>query len=107
MTEEVAKLRNQVFELQQLVKRQSVILAKTGQSVMELQIDQQKTDISNLNVESKPEESLHLPKHENIDPAEFATNGDLEQLVEELQGQLAVSYTHLDVYKRQGLLHWV
>ncbi|QEU61646.1 Mrp8 [Kluyveromyces lactis] len=88
MSDEISKLRNQVLELQGLVKRQSTMLAKTGQSVIELQIAQQKTDIRSLDLEKKPNKPVAAEAALSIDTSEFATNGDLEQLVEELQGQL-------------------
>lgn len=88
MSDEISKLRNQVLELQGLVKRQSTMLAKTGQSVIELQIAQQKTDIRSLDLEKKPNKPAAAEASLSIDTSEFATNGDLEQLVEELQGQL-------------------
>lgn len=94
MSDEVAKLRNQVLELQGLVKRQSTMLAKTGQSIIELQIAQQKADIRSLDLEKKPEKPQTAAGAANggldsdFDTSKLATNSDLEQLVEELQGQL-------------------
>ncbi|CDO92634.1 unnamed protein product [Kluyveromyces dobzhanskii CBS 2104] len=87
MSDEVAKLRNQVLELQGLVKRQSAMLAKTGQSIIELQIAQQKNEIRDLNIERKPQTPATLHS-EDEETSAFATNSDLEQLVGELQGQL-------------------
>lgn len=85
MSEEVAKLREQLYQLERLVKKQGVILAKTGHSVLELQIAQQKTDITQLELGEKVSSPLEQGA---IDTSEFATSGDIEQLVEELQGQL-------------------
>ncbi|AGO11306.1 AaceriACR047Cp [[Ashbya] aceris (nom. inval.)] len=80
---QVEGLKKQVAELQALVKRQGVLLTKTGQSVLELQVSKQKHDMANL-------DEKFLPKGgaSKFDTTDFATNEDLVQLVGELQGQL-------------------
>ncbi|SCV05517.1 LANO_0H09230g1_1 [Lachancea nothofagi CBS 11611] len=91
MSDELSKLRNQVEELQQLVKKQNLLISKTGQSVLELQVAKQKSDVedfdskySGFNKGGKT--SVTAASHG--DTTDFATNEDLVQLVGELQGQL-------------------
>ncbi|AAS51274.1 ACR047Cp [Eremothecium gossypii ATCC 10895] len=76
-------LKKQVEELQALVKRQSVLITKTGQSVLELQVSKQKHDMANLDEKFLPKGGAG-----KFDTTDFATNEDLVQLVGELQGQL-------------------
>ncbi|AET41536.1 Mrp8p Ecym_8253 [Eremothecium cymbalariae DBVPG len=87
MSDELATLKKQVEELQSLVKRQSLLISKTGQSVLEMQVSKQKKDIADF-------DDNYLPAGSNnnnagtLDTTGFATNEDLVQLVGELQGQL-------------------
>lgn len=74
MTEDLTR---RVDELSELVKRQSEVIAKTGKQMMEYQIKDVKSRMSS--VDTKPQ---------NIDTSDFATNDDLVELVQELQGQL-------------------
>ncbi|CEP62072.1 Mrp8p LALA0_S04e07118g [Lachancea lanzarotensis] len=89
MSDELSKLKTQVEELQQLVKKQNLLISKTGQSVLELQVAKQKSDVEDFdsqytgfNKKGKSGSAVH------DDTTNFATNEDLVQLVGELQGQL-------------------
>ncbi|KAM3160696.1 MRP8-like protein [Lachancea thermotolerans] len=87
MSDEVAKLKSQVEELQQLVKKQNLLISKTGQSVLELQLAKQKTDVEEFDSKFAGAKSgKHAASHG--DNTDYATNEDLVQLVGELQGQL-------------------
>lgn len=81
---DLAQVKQQVADLQRLVKKQSLIISKTGQSVLEMQISKQRSDVKAIG--SKGSESKHgLSQLETND---VVTNEDLVQLVGELQGQL-------------------
>ena len=111
MSDELTKLRSQVEELQQLVKKQNLLISKTGQSVLELQLAKQKTDVEEFDSKYAGGKSKTVASHG--DTTDFATNEDLVQLVGELQGQLdsieersvrrPVSYTHL--WPTEPMLH--
>ncbi|AMD22751.1 HHL019Wp [Eremothecium sinecaudum] len=85
MSTEIDGLKAQIEELQALVKKQSVLLSKTGHSVMELQLQNQKKDIKNLD-----DKYLTKGGSSKLDTTDLATNDDLVQLVGELQGQLDI-----------------
>ncbi|QLQ81036.1 hypothetical protein HG537_0E03910 [Torulaspora globosa] len=82
MSSELELLKQQVTELQELVKRQSLIISKTGQNVLELQVAKQKAGVEAFGKTGVSKSSSQL------EGADFATNEDLVQLVGELQGQL-------------------
>ncbi|SCU86736.1 LAME_0D07448g1_1 [Lachancea meyersii CBS 8951] len=90
MSEELSKLKSQVEELQQLVKKQNLLISKTGQSVLEMQVAKQKSDVEDFDSKysgfNKSGKSGSSAGHN--DATDFATNDDLVQLVGELQGQL-------------------
>lgn len=86
MSEELSHLKQQVQELQELVKRQNLLISKTGQSVLELQVSKQRSDIEDLDDKYLP--SKGKKSSSQFDSTDFATNEDLVQLVGELQGQL-------------------
>lgn len=83
MSSDLDLLRQQVAELQELVKRQSLIISKTGQNVLELQVSKQKSDVNAFGKPSASKSSVA-----QLETADLATNEDLVQLVGELQGQL-------------------
>ncbi|SCU88128.1 LADA_0E08350g1_1 [Lachancea dasiensis] len=91
MSDELLKLKTQVEELQQLVKKQNLLISKTGQSVLELQVAKQKSDVDGLDTQfsgfGKGGKTSTSSAH-NDPTTDFATNEDLVQLVGELQGQL-------------------
>lgn len=70
-------LAAQVKELTELVQKQSKVLAQTGKQVMEMQLKDVKSKMSQM--DTKPQK---------IDTEDFVTNEDIVQLVGELQGQL-------------------
>lgn len=82
MSSELELLKQQVSELQELVKRQSLIISKTGQNVLELQVARQKSDVDSF---GKGPVAKSVGQ---LESADYATNEDLVQLVGELQGQL-------------------
>lgn len=82
MSSELELLKQHVAELQELVKRQSLIISKTGQNVLELQVAKQKAGVESF---GKGPTSKSVA---NLESADYATNEDLVQLVGELQGQL-------------------
>lgn len=84
MSDELKKLKSQVEDLQELVKKQNLLISKTGQSVLELQVAKQRADVEDL--DSKFVAAKSGKSH--IDTTDLATNDDLVQLVGELQGQL-------------------
>lgn len=84
MSTELDQIKQQVADLQRLVKKQSLIISKTGQNVLEMQISKQRSDVGSIG--PKPAESKHNVAQ--MEASEVATNEDLVQLVGELQGQL-------------------
>lgn len=80
MTAEIDQIKREVAKLNEIIKRQSLLISKTGQSLLQLQISQQRTDVENLGTSRK--------KNSVQTVSDFATNDDLVQLVGELQGQL-------------------
>lgn len=82
----VEELTQKVEELSILAKKQSDLLAKTGEQVLSLQVQNQKTRVSEFGSFRKSKSSF--PQH--IDTSDFATNEDLVQLVGELEGQLEI-----------------
>lgn len=82
MSSELDVLKQQVAELQELVKRQTLIISKTGQNVLELQVSKQRSDVDSF---GKPSGKSNIAQ---LETADYATNEDLVQLVGELQGQL-------------------
>ncbi|SCU97893.1 LAMI_0F11958g1_1 [Lachancea mirantina] len=87
MSDELSKLRKQVEELQELVKKQNLLISKTGQSVLELQVAKQRADVDSF--DTKFGSSKGSKSGGNlVDTTDFATNEDLVTLVGELQSQL-------------------
>lgn len=85
----VEELTEQLQDLSLLVKKQSEMLAKTGEQVLLLQIQNQKMRVCDFGSSlGKIGGKARLAK--SIDTTEFATNDDLVQLVGELQGQLDI-----------------
>ncbi|AQZ12979.1 MRP8 (YKL142W) [Zygosaccharomyces parabailii] len=84
MPAELDHIKQQVADLQRLVKKQSLIISKTGQNVLEMQISKQRSDVGSIG--PKAPESKHNVAQ--MEASEVATNEDLVQLVGELQGQL-------------------
>ncbi|QLL33478.1 hypothetical protein HG536_0E03890 [Torulaspora globosa] len=82
MSSELELLKQQVAELQELVKRQSLIISKTGQNVLELQVARQKAGVEAFG------KAPASKSGSQVEAADYATNEDLVQLVGELQGQL-------------------
>ncbi|GMM56796.1 Mrp8 protein [Maudiozyma humilis] len=76
---ELQSLKKRLDALEILVRKQNVLIGKTGQGMLAMQLDKQKSDLS------------HMPGSV-ADPAagsaHAATDEDLVQLVAELQGEL-------------------
>lgn len=77
MEQSTEALAAQVKELTLLVQKHSLIIAKTGKQLMELQLKDVKSRMALL--DEKPQK---------VDTEDFVTNEDIIQLVGELQGQL-------------------
>ncbi|QLG70552.1 hypothetical protein HG535_0A04930 [Zygotorulaspora mrakii] len=86
MSGELELLKTQVAELQELVKRQTLLISKTGQNVLELQVSKQRSDVNSFG--SSKQSSGSKVSNPQVESADLATNEDLVQLVGELQGQL-------------------
>ncbi|CAB4252821.1 similar to Saccharomyces cerevisiae YKL142W MRP8 Protein of unknown function [Maudiozyma barnettii] len=71
-------LQKRIEALETLVKKQNVLIGKTGKSMLEMQIDKQRSDLTNFSSKKKG----------SLDTGDVATNEDLVQLVAELQGEL-------------------
>ncbi|CCD24035.1 Mrp8p NDAI_0C03750 [Naumovozyma dairenensis CBS 421] len=83
MTTELEQLKKKVNDLEALVKKQTLLISTTGKNVMQLQLNQQRNDVQ------KFDETFNAKNNvPPIDPTDFATNGDLVELVAELQGEL-------------------
>lgn len=92
---EVTDLKKRIYQLEQLVQKQNKIITKTGQNVIELQMDKQKRGVQEFaNIESNvPSQSQPSTIYNNkgvvgFDTSDFATNEDIVQLVGELQIEL-------------------
>ncbi|GEQ69267.1 hypothetical protein JCM33374_g2938 [Metschnikowia sp. JCM 33374] len=70
-------LAQKVQQLSDLVHKQGQVIAQTGKQLMELQVENVKSRMANL--DAKPA---------SFNPEDFASNEDIVQLVCELQGQL-------------------
>lgn len=70
-------LSKRLEALEALVRKQNVLIGKTGQGMLAMQLDKQKSDLS------------HIPGATSIGgPSNAATDEDLVQLVAELQAEL-------------------
>lgn len=81
----IKELQDKIADLSLVVKKQSELLAKTGQQVLSLQVDKTKQSF-NSTAPSASSKLRNLPP--TIDTSDFATNEDIIQLAGELQGQL-------------------
>ncbi|CAI4045926.1 hypothetical protein SUVZ_11G0770 [Saccharomyces uvarum] len=88
MANEIELLQKQISELQDLVKKQSLIISKTGERVLELQVAKQKHDVTNFDSKFSKSVSKKSGSAAQFDSTDFATNEDLVELVKELQGEL-------------------
>ncbi|EJS42943.1 mrp8p [Saccharomyces arboricola H-6] len=88
MSNEIELLQKQISELQDLVKKQSLIISKTGERVLELQVAKQKHDVSDFDSKFSKSISKKSGSAAQFDATDFATNEDLVELVKELQGEL-------------------
>lgn len=84
MSSEMDQIKQQIADLQRLVKKQSLIISKTGQNVLEMQMSKQRSDVNAIG--PKAPESKHGISQ--LEANDVVTNEDLVQLVGELQGQL-------------------
>lgn len=84
MSSELDQIKQQIADLQRLVKKQSLIISKTGQNVLEMQVSKQRSDVNSIG--SKGTDSKHGISQ--LEANDVVTNEDLVQLVGELQGQL-------------------
>ncbi|GMG55701.1 unnamed protein product [Ambrosiozyma monospora] len=102
--ETVEALKEEIIQLKELVKKQSKLLAQTGEQLLEIQVRQTSAELKALDPHKlKGSSKIKEDKSTNtlnplsagsitsaIDTSEFATNQDLVQLVGELQGQLII-----------------
>ncbi|OWB76122.1 hypothetical protein B5S32_g271 [[Candida] boidinii] len=106
----IEELQKQIEELANVVKKQSIMLSKTGHQLLSLQVKQTSKELGNVKIpsvnkdgipsfrESKinktttenPENESEIPSSVDIDVNDFITNQDIVQLVGELQGQLTL-----------------
>ncbi|CCE65882.1 hypothetical protein TPHA_0N01010 [Tetrapisispora phaffii CBS 4417] len=80
MSGELEHLKKEVAKLNEIVKRQSMLISRTGQNVLEMQVSKQKHDVSKF--------GSSKGGSKGYSDSDLATNEDLIQLVGELQGQL-------------------
>ncbi|CCF59764.1 hypothetical protein KAFR_0H03540 [Kazachstania africana CBS 2517] len=83
MTSELETLKKQIADLHELVKKQSLIITKTGQNVLQLQLEKQRADVNKLGP-TQPKVPI------DFDSTDFASDQDLVDLVAELQGELNI-----------------
>lgn len=77
----IDELEAQVNALKAVVEKQSQLIAQTGQQLLDLQVNNVRSRMNNMQVD--------LPQPAAaVDPDDFVTNEDIVQLVGELQGQL-------------------
>ncbi|GMM28287.1 Mrp8 protein [Martiniozyma asiatica (nom. inval.)] len=80
----IKELQEQIVALQQELKKQKSILTKTTTELLQMQVNAAKKQMDAI-----PNPTTVMANATaNFDPADFATNDDLVQLVGELQGQL-------------------
>lgn len=79
MAEELSlkELNEKVNSLSKIVEKQSALISKTGQQLIEFQVKNVKDRMNNLE-----------PTGPNVDLSDYVTNEDIVQLVGELQSQL-------------------
>ncbi|CCH60111.1 hypothetical protein TBLA_0C03070 [Henningerozyma blattae CBS 6284] len=82
LKKEVDDLKKQVAALQEIVQKQSLLISKTGENVMAMQVKNQGKEMEKMGITPARSSSADLIN------ADIATNDDLVQLVGELQGQL-------------------
>ena len=105
-SDEIVELKKRIYQLEQLVQKQNKIITKTGQNVLELQMDKQRQNVSDLNLSSNSDNVSHVMENNkkssssssnnrnsnkfavDFDTTDFVTNDDLVQLVGELQIEL-------------------
>lgn len=85
MSKEISELKKRIYQLEQLVQKQNKIITKTGQNVLELQVDKQRQSIGGLASTSTYHGTDRLSR---LDTTDFVTNDDIVQLVGELQIEL-------------------
>lgn len=78
----LGQLQQQIQSLSSIVEKQSQLIGKTGQQLMEIQLKDVK---SKMHADDKKGST---GPGANVDMDDYATNEDIVQLVEELQGQL-------------------
>ena len=109
-TPTVEELQKQIEELASVVKKQSIMLSKTGHQLLSLQIKQTSKELGNVKIPTvnkdgipsfrdstkntasseKKDSATEVPSSADIDVNDFITNHDIVQLVGELQGQLTL-----------------
>lgn len=77
-------VKKEIEELRALVDKQRVMLAKTAQQVVQLQVRETKREVAAIPAPAD------VGGVSGLETADFATNEDLVQLVGELQGQLTL-----------------
>lgn len=77
------ELKTQIADLQAQLDKQRLLIAKTAQQLIQVQVKATQTEIRNI---PTPADAISG----DLDTSDFATNEDLVQLVAELQGQLTL-----------------
>lgn len=75
------QLNEKINNLSNFVEKQSALISKTGQQLIEMQVKNVKQSMNNIDVKDNN-------KNQNIDLSDYVNNEDIVQLVGELQGQL-------------------
>lgn len=78
----IEQLNDKITNLTGIVEKQSALIGKTGQQLVEMQIKGVKKSINDMDNKAQP------AKADDIDLSDYVTNDDIVQLVGELQGQL-------------------
>lgn len=76
----VEQLNERINGLSSLVEKQSALISKTGQQLIEMQVKNVKTSMNNMDMKKG--------KSNDVDLSDYVTNDDIVQLVGELQTQL-------------------
>jgi len=90
----MSDLEQEVKKLQEQVKKLQVLLASTGQQVMQLQMENRKSKLGDIDAKTQSLQSMvpaakpQAPSGSR--PSEYVTESDLGDMVVELQGQLTL-----------------
>lgn len=88
----MSDLEQEVKKLQEQVKKLQVLLASTGQQVMQLQVENRKNRLGDLDAKTKDLQSMvpAAAPAEKPRASEYVVESDLTDMAMELQGQLTL-----------------